>query len=89
MLIHQQLGHFFIVKIGRKFHCVAHDPVSNKTWTINPTDGPIRIETGWTKEAVATVSKGRAKTSAVIYFYKAIRRYKATQRKHDQAAAAV
>ena len=81
MQVIKQVGHFFLVKIGRKYHTVAHEPWTNKTWTVNRTDGDVRVADGWTAKAVQEVSKGRAKNTANIYFYQTIARFKAEQRK--------
>lgn len=76
MVIVKQAGHFFVIKIRRKYHTVGHDPSTGKTWTVVPTDGDVRIHEGWDEMTVMAVSKGRKKTTAFAYYWAALKRFK-------------
>lgn len=83
MIIIKQAGHFFVVRIGRKYHTVCHDPATCRTWTVVPSDGDVRIAEGWNVDAIKAVSTGRKKNTAVTYYWQAMRRFKTKQMKTE------
>lgn len=85
VVVIKAVGHFYLIKIGHKYHLVGHDQHTKKTWTVNATDKEVRVADGLTAQSIRAVSKGRAKTTADLYFYRTVKAWKESNALLEQA----
>ena len=75
MEIIRQSGMNYVVKIGRKYYAVSHDPSTGMTSGIaDKFAGTYREMKGWTHDAIRFVAKGHKRETALVYYNTSLRK---------------